>query len=967
MPGFNWSEPRFSAVYPVHPLVADTTAAVRQYMPTFAFLPFVAAASVRAVGRPALSLVLLDEVFDTAEGDLRKAADLKSAFAAFDELATNGAARLPVMQRLEAKLVLKALFILSLDGRGASGRELCAALLLSDEGDPNAVVQRIEGMLALLAQSAPPGALHKSQDSTEARFRLPVSASAQFDSALAASAGRLPDADVVISDLLRIIARGRFADWPLVDEGDAKQIAADFYIPWRGQKRRGRLLWHSVDIQPAPVSDPLHYDHQTDYQTDCQIRVLAPGSVKDSAGAEAFEVRQTSPQDLPQAARLPGGVQPDAPISITWQPAALTAEESGDLRRLAALRTDQTLWIEFDETARAATAKLAAQAERIWMRIYVDDGALITGDTRRPWTDEARRAVTLSDALAAICAELFEGRYPQHPSFRRPLSEPEVASLVNGFFGGAHTIDADVQELAEGFAAPLGLAKLRGDAWTPETGDEVLERPWAREVLALTDAASGDVVPFDQVYRALGQAPYGLLGDAQRLVLAALVAQRRIELVTSTGDHISRPALDRSVRWKDVTGVCRAAAILHNHEELTAWARLLTGRATLVSIADSAGRETVREALAGWLDTWRAAEVLRRFDQMPDEALTTRVWNLAARVRRQFGATADAAEAALIETIPLEEGLQRVADAFMDSPEAFMQGTQQLAELTHFISELDERRRARLYLASAEPTVVEQIEHARRELLRITDDPHSLFDVEQCRRFDLLWGEFRTRYVEHYAELHDRAVNSTSHTDALSELLASDEWHEFEALSGLTILNRQPWMRAENLLARAGHANCDLPVRQLLADRPRCFCSFRLTQADLSTRTVQKIEETMQLGRTAYRRTLALLGKDLAHALDRLAREPSVANVSERARTLSAAWMEAGTGPPTLTQTDVELIKQALGAVGSPAPVRVHLPADTYGLLTRDELHARLAQLIADLPAGPTLVEVASYKDNNAA
>src|SRR3712207_9131583 len=42
VPGFNWSEPRFAALYPVHPLVADVSAAVRLYAPGFAFLPFAA-------------------------------------------------------------------------------------------------------------------------------------------------------------------------------------------------------------------------------------------------------------------------------------------------------------------------------------------------------------------------------------------------------------------------------------------------------------------------------------------------------------------------------------------------------------------------------------------------------------------------------------------------------------------------------------------------------------------------------------------------------------------------------------------------------------------------------------------------------------------------------------------------------------------------------------------------------------
>ena len=54
VPAFNWSEPRFAAIYPVHPLVADIAHAVRFYAPTFAFLPFAAAAGGRAVNRPAL-------------------------------------------------------------------------------------------------------------------------------------------------------------------------------------------------------------------------------------------------------------------------------------------------------------------------------------------------------------------------------------------------------------------------------------------------------------------------------------------------------------------------------------------------------------------------------------------------------------------------------------------------------------------------------------------------------------------------------------------------------------------------------------------------------------------------------------------------------------------------------------------------------------------------------------------------
>src|ERR1044071_1175636 len=133
MPGFNWSEPRFAAIYPMHPIIADVAWPVRLYVPTFAFLPFAAAAGAHAVNRPALSLVVLDELFDRTERGLRLAEPLKEPLNAYDHLARHGVSQVPIMQRLQAKLVLKGLFVLSLDGRGATARELGAAMLLYDE------------------------------------------------------------------------------------------------------------------------------------------------------------------------------------------------------------------------------------------------------------------------------------------------------------------------------------------------------------------------------------------------------------------------------------------------------------------------------------------------------------------------------------------------------------------------------------------------------------------------------------------------------------------------------------------------------------------------------------------------------------------------------------------------------------------------------------------------------------------
>ncbi len=176
VPGFNWSEARFAALYPLHPLVAEVMPAVRQHAPAFSFLSFASMATQRSANRPALSPVLLDEVFDRLEYDLRRSEKLQVAFATYDELVTQAVAQFAPMQRLQAKFLLKCLFILSLDGRGATASELCAALLFYDEASPDGAVDRIDEVLARFAEAAPAGALDQIGDRGETRYSFQLGA-----------------------------------------------------------------------------------------------------------------------------------------------------------------------------------------------------------------------------------------------------------------------------------------------------------------------------------------------------------------------------------------------------------------------------------------------------------------------------------------------------------------------------------------------------------------------------------------------------------------------------------------------------------------------------------------------------------------------------------------------------------------------------------------------------------------------
>jgi hypothetical protein len=157
---------------------------------------------------------------------------------------------------------------------------------------------------------------------------------------------------------------------------------------------------------------------------------------------------------------------------------------------------------------------------------------------------------------------------------------------------------------------------------------------------------------------------------------------------------------------------------------------------------------------------------------------------------------------------------------------------------------------------------------------------------------------------------------------------------------------------------------CELNARQVLAERPACVCSFRLAKAGAFARLPQEVTESLNVGRQAYRHTLSLLSTPLAIALDAIARKESDDELAARARSLSGAFAR-GVEHAHFTNKDVQLIEKALQRMATPPPVRVRLPAEEYGLLTRDELRTRLNRWLDDLPDQPALVEVVGEGDVN--
>ncbi|MEJ7622944.1 MAG: hypothetical protein WKF34_03020 [Pyrinomonadaceae bacterium] len=157
LPGFRWSEPRFTSLYPLHPACVEIAPLIRFYIHDFALLGFAADSGIRIMGRPANSLIGLDEVYDNVEPRLRMIPALADVFNAFDRLDTEHISKSPVQLRLPAKLLLKGLFLLSLTGKGASVAELAASMMIYD----GTASLDVAGILESLARAVP-GSIEKT-------------------------------------------------------------------------------------------------------------------------------------------------------------------------------------------------------------------------------------------------------------------------------------------------------------------------------------------------------------------------------------------------------------------------------------------------------------------------------------------------------------------------------------------------------------------------------------------------------------------------------------------------------------------------------------------------------------------------------------------------------------------------------------------------------------------------------------
>lgn len=924
LPRFQWSDQRFNSLYPLHPVILETAPFIRLYAPEFAMLGFASEAGNKVLGRPANSLVALDEVFDKVENSLRKAKDLQEAFVTYDRLSSEVISQIPVMQRLQAKLVLKGLMLLSLDGDGTTASEISAAMLIYDEQDPDKAARTIEELLEKFADALPGDVRRKSLAGEETRFSLKVSSKDGLNDALTEAAKNVsPQA---VEKVLRRFARERFADWSLPPADDsAGEDFSDSLINWRGGNRRGRIVWKWQRNSPPDTANKIDF-------LDWEIIVTDWQNTSFTAAGEKS---------------IPTGI---------WQAAELRPEEEQILRRYHVLLTDKTLETDYSEQVRAAGHTHRTAVEKIWKRVFLDDAKLFIAGAEHPFPENVRALPSVAGLLSEMMAPLFDFRYPQHPFFARQLTVNEVAQLTSEHFSGAKPMLPEVQELARAFAAPLGLVALHGNNYILNSDEKRLSQPFVREVMELVNDSLDGEVPLKTVYRELKKEPYGLVHEAAQIVLAALVAGRHLEFVTSKGDRINRRSLDLQIIWDDIAGIALPDTVLYGSEKLTVWAQTLTADDSFKTIDDPQDRVKIKQALEVWLADWQFGRVLERFEKLPDEILNTKIWRLASHAQKTFGVAARTVESVLDETISLEEGLQRIADAFSDSEKEFFSCTKDLVTLEDFINGIARNEKVWNYLAICESTTEEEIENLRWQIYQIIEEMRAAPSEALNLELERLWQDFHAKFSDFFNVKHYVVMKSHLLQEKFDEILRSDDWWEFENLSALPVFQANYWQQAQKIAAQLRKLNCQFDLPELLKMQPFCGCSFRLSQTDEWERLPQKLAETVARGRAAYRKTLSILRMTLSPILENIQPQEKDRELAEAAAKLAEALVNdreiALLGNPELV-----ILRRAVQAISDSPYLQVAMPTET-GFLSREDLRYRLVEWLDELPNDPVLLKI---------
>jgi hypothetical protein len=954
LPDFAWGEEEFIAYYPVHPALETLAPAIRAHTRNFSLPGFTATTVTRAINRPELSLVAVDELFDRYEYELRKNEATADVFALYDRINAQALSRLSVEDRLWAKMLAKALTLFLLTDEPVTVQMLAGATLMFEGG--NAAESGCDRAARILShfEACAPETIYVEGTAAKRRWQRhvmppPVPLSEQ----LSLAAREISADDPRLGALLISVGGSVFADWNAAefsfvgigatDSGEGRTLRPDSNfreITWRGTTRRGRICTGRIEEEFGTDDQAANADDLLEARPGAEDHARNPES---GEGWKLLLVDFNCP------------LKPEAPVSspcgLRWHPGVVTDEAALEpLRLLAALNEHPAREDGAGaEEARRITAELNEQIRELFARLYLERGTFVDHHGPRPLAPGCSPAAGFGELLSREIRAALDSFYPAHPHFDHNFTSEHVLTLLTELFASSSPGNERTRELAAKFAAPLGLvSESRGKFRLNVFNEAANLPPFIHALVTLVeihaDAEGRSDVPLHKVTRLLSASPYGLPLAAQHLILVAFISSGVYELIDeTTGKRLTKANLHLGFEPSRFTTLRRVATTDYPLDILHTWSKRLTGRDDLPALISPDARQTVRDALADWLEQWREQNLRERFEELPADLMTMTTWHTVNMSIRRYERAAALVETILEDALTIETGLSRILDLFGLDIVALEQAWLKMQSLASFLDWLPMFMQIRNYLLSAETTGEERIDQELDQLLAGLRELHELLMSESRQQLELAFDDYRERYSRFYAAAHEASVGPGAYAEMIESFYASSEWQTFKLLTQLKLDGRAFESDARMLTELVDKTRCDLPIADILQRQPHCSCSFRLNRRLNLGSILDAFRSLTRAASACYSEEIWKHREALRRDLRDCADEALAASVSSFIRACGEGQTDG------LTQEVVSFLNEHLP---DPPLVAVlpEIPRFDEGSFTREQLRENLNRWIDSLP-----------------
>ncbi|QYU68177.1 SpoIIE family protein phosphatase [Leptolyngbya sp. 15MV] len=317
----------------------------------------------------------------------------------------------------------------------------------------------------------------------------------------------------------------------------------------------------------------------------------------------------------------------------------------------------------------------------------------------------------MTELLSLMLETHFETKYPDHPEFGALMGASETNNLISGLYGGSET--PGFEDLVQNFAVPLGLVRNVEGRFEPNSFEQLVQLPYIANLMKLVESSGNATIDLVKAGETLSSEPFGLVREAQRLALTALVSARKLDFVTSKGDRINRRSLDLRIIWDDIVGIARSVERSLTNDRVNEWASRIAVGETFKALSAKEDATRFRKSLEKWYGEWRRERIIDRFELLADEVFNTRIWRIGSAAAKTFNAYADVVSQTIEGDVNPEECVVRIAAIFSDSDEEYARRTSELETIRHFVKGSEIRSRILSYTSLAQYTSDPVIEALR--------------------------------------------------------------------------------------------------------------------------------------------------------------------------------------------------------------------------------------------------------------